>query len=1090
WLSFHEENQINGITLAADHFENITRISKAKKRSILECKVKNLRLERYAVEILPKLRIDEGNEMERFRLSADHETHITGILGTEKNSILVGKVKVLELRDYAAEILPKLRFNKENEMEELSLSADHILCIGKKPQIKQNSIWIGKLKRLRLEGYAVEVLPKLGFHEKNEMEELNLCAAGFEQISGVLKEKDKSIWVGKVKKLSLDRYTKEVEGKLKSVLNQTGAGALTRIGHSSDLGALRVPTKVHEEEEPPKISRLFFQEAAAEIAADKAWSDTPYSAETFQKKCGEILRAHKCLARTPKDKPYRQDHKTRLEILTKEAEKDFRSGETRAIWRLANYSCYPLREEEKTNPVRDKEGVLQVDPEAIAKAWGDHYQVIHKDKSGNSRNSKVWKAKLTRRNNPDTTDLDRELRIEEIDAVLFEIKTGTAAGPDGIIPEVLKAAMVKGPMKDCLISLLRKTWNESHIPKEWECAEVMTFHKNGDTESMDNYRGISLLPVVLKVLCTIAARRLNRHMEKNNLFDRRQAGFRKREECLGNVVGLLETIQQRKTEGKKSFLGFIDFKKAYDCVPHGALLSKLGSEAGAQEHGRFMRFVRELYRNPWIIVRMKKTKIYCPLEVGLRQGCPMSSVLFNVFINDVFSELGEGGIDQSGAGLVFADDLLIIGGTNEILRRAVETVQRWADTWEMEINPAKCGLLVIGASKEEKAAAKMTVQGKDVVAGESYTYLGIMLDETLSLKKMALGRKKKGVGALALLEKSLRGTVLPIEYKALLIRGLVIPAMSYGAEAYGSTAAITWELQKVANIALKIISGNECSLTAVRRDLGIPPIQATAVGAQNRALKKFPTLKTEVARILNNGKTDVKCWLGRTREETKNKRTKDGVWRFLEGKEKAKSWKRYKENNFEKTSKLFRQLTALEPTLQKGWKAVLQIRTGHLWTCERAARRGVADEWLLTECPCCEKETPETPLHRIFTCEKWEPDREKADTRVGISRDERIKWGEGTDEPAGLLIQEPEREAGKRMMWVAIVVTLTEEKRYELVRPLMRNIQKKSRSNVFEEMPLKLESDTIGEEPRLNKRKTVLETQDIENKDPGLVNQK
>ncbi|OIR56725.1 MAG: uncharacterized protein A8A55_2525, partial [Amphiamblys sp. WSBS2006] len=267
-FKFHEENQINGITLSADHCDNITRISKAKKRSLLECKVKNLRLERYAVELLSKLRIDEENEMESFSLSADHDTHITGMLGTEKNSIWVGKVKILcleesavkvlpklriheenkmevlslsvrcsekgtwlplikqnsiwvgkvkklELRDYAAEMLPKLRFNKENEMEELSLSADRPLPIGKKLQIKQNSIWIGKLKRLKLEGYAVEVLPRLGFHEKNKMEELNLCAVGFEQISGVLKEKDKSIWVGKVKKLSLDRYTKEVEGKLK-----------------------------------------------------------------------------------------------------------------------------------------------------------------------------------------------------------------------------------------------------------------------------------------------------------------------------------------------------------------------------------------------------------------------------------------------------------------------------------------------------------------------------------------------------------------------------------------------------------------------------------------------------------------------------------------------------------------------------------------------------------------------------------------------------------------------------------------------------------------------------------------------------------
>ncbi|OIR55640.1 MAG: uncharacterized protein A8A55_3614, partial [Amphiamblys sp. WSBS2006] len=134
-----------------------------------------------------------------------------------------------------------------------------------------------------------------------------------------------------------------------------------------------------------------------------------------------------------------------------------------------------------------------------------------------------------------------------------DMKNWKAAGPDGIIPEVWKAAIEEGPMKRCVTTLLRKVWNESHIPEEWGCAEVVTIHKKGDSECMDNYRGISLLPVGLKALCTIAARRLNLHMEENNLLDRRQAGFRKREECLGHVTALLETVQRRELKKMKSF---------------------------------------------------------------------------------------------------------------------------------------------------------------------------------------------------------------------------------------------------------------------------------------------------------------------------------------------------------------------------------------------------------------------------------------------------------------------------------------------------------------------------------------------------------
>ncbi|OIR55700.1 MAG: uncharacterized protein A8A55_3554, partial [Amphiamblys sp. WSBS2006] len=92
-------------------------------------------------------------------------------------------------------------------------------------------------------------------------------------------------------------------------------------------------------------------------------------------------------------------------------------------------------------PVRDSEGVLRIEPDAIAAAWVYHYRVMHADKSGNSRNFNIWEAKLTRRNTPDAKSLDKDLRVEEIDAVLSDMKNWKAAGPDGIIPEVWKAAI-------------------------------------------------------------------------------------------------------------------------------------------------------------------------------------------------------------------------------------------------------------------------------------------------------------------------------------------------------------------------------------------------------------------------------------------------------------------------------------------------------------------------------------------------------------------------------------------------------------------------------------------------------------------------
>ncbi|OIR55878.1 MAG: uncharacterized protein A8A55_3377, partial [Amphiamblys sp. WSBS2006] len=86
-------------------------------------KVGELVLHGYAVEILPKLGFHEENQMKMICLGADCADQITEILETEDRSIWVGKVKSLDLTGYPAELLLKITIHKENQMEELRLSA-------------------------------------------------------------------------------------------------------------------------------------------------------------------------------------------------------------------------------------------------------------------------------------------------------------------------------------------------------------------------------------------------------------------------------------------------------------------------------------------------------------------------------------------------------------------------------------------------------------------------------------------------------------------------------------------------------------------------------------------------------------------------------------------------------------------------------------------------------------------------------------------------------------------------------------------------------------------------------------------------------
>ncbi|OIR57480.1 MAG: uncharacterized protein A8A55_1758 [Amphiamblys sp. WSBS2006] len=147
---------------------------KTENKSVWIGKVKRLGLEGYAIEILPKLGIHEENETEELKLIASHPENIAEIEKTENKSIWVGKVKTLRLEEHTVKIFTKLRFHGETEMEELSLLAHDAEYIAEILKAESRSIWIGKVKALRLEGYAVKTLTKLRIHRENKMDSLGL----------------------------------------------------------------------------------------------------------------------------------------------------------------------------------------------------------------------------------------------------------------------------------------------------------------------------------------------------------------------------------------------------------------------------------------------------------------------------------------------------------------------------------------------------------------------------------------------------------------------------------------------------------------------------------------------------------------------------------------------------------------------------------------------------------------------------------------------------------------------------------------------------------------------------------------------------
>jgi len=136
--------------------------------------------------------------------------------------------------------------------------------------------------------------------------------------------------------------------------------------------------------------------------------------------------------------------------------------------------------------------------------------------------------------------------------------------------------------------------------------------------------------------------RISEYGLKNSFIRPEQFGFRTKEECVSLFISIQEICQRRKNDNKETYLAFLDLKKAYDSVPIGNILYKLDA-LGIR--GKCYQFIKNLYLTSKASVKIDdQYSESFNIMKGVRQGCPLSPILFNLFINDIFNDFSELGI--------------------------------------------------------------------------------------------------------------------------------------------------------------------------------------------------------------------------------------------------------------------------------------------------------------------------------------------------------------------------------------------------------------------------------------------------------------
>ncbi|KAI3352517.1 hypothetical protein L3Q82_005461 [Scortum barcoo] len=247
---------------------------------------------------------------------------------------------------------------------------------------------------------------------------------------------------------------------------------------------------------------------------------------------------------------------------------------------------------------------------------------------------------------------------------------GKAPGVDEIRPEYLKSLDVVG--LSWLTRLCNIAWRLGTVPLEWQTGVVVPLFKKGDRRVCSNYRGITLLILPGKVYA-----RLDQLYTLHRVLE-----------------GLWEFAQP-------VHMCFVDLEKAFDRVPRGILWGVL-REYGVR--GPLLRAVRSLYDRSRSLVRIAGSKSdLFPVHVGLRQGCPLSPVLFIIFM-DRISRRSQGpeGVrfgNHRISSLLFADDVVLLASSSQDLQHVLERFAAECEAAGMRISTSKSEAM---ASRPEK----------------------------------------------------------------------------------------------------------------------------------------------------------------------------------------------------------------------------------------------------------------------------------------------------------------------------------------------------------------------------------------------------
>ena len=449
------------------------------------------------------------------------------------------------------------------------------------------------------------------------------------------------------------------------------------------------------------------------------------------------------------------------------------------------------------------DGVKSSNPKIISNAFAKYYSEI----------GKVMSEKIEQQGptfDPTTNVTSRvnescfffPTTHNEIERLIKGLKSKNSKGHDEMSNRILKA--VYPSILHALFIIFNKSISSGVVPDFMKLAIVKPLYKAKSIYELTNYRPISLLPVISKILEKIIHVRLIKFFDKNNVIFEGQYGFRKLRSTTDAILDLSGNVIDGFNKGMFTIGLFLDMSKAFDSIKHETLLKKLELYG---IRGLALNWLKSYLTDRNIKVMFKESlSEKFKVNFGTPQGSVLGPLLYIVLSNDLPKCL------KFCRAVMFADDTTIYVSGNYVrflykkINEDLKKLTQWFRDNSLSLNSEKTSYILFkNVNRNPNFEGNIYIGSKTINKVSHTKFLGVNIDEHLSwnthVQNLAL-KLTSGVYSL-----NMARNMLSVESKKLIYFSNVYSHLNYAVSAWGPmiSSSNLKRLQVIQNKALRAI---------------------------------------------------------------------------------------------------------------------------------------------------------------------------------------------------------------------------------------------------------------------------------------------